>query len=95
MLKPKNKLCGEVVFRFSWPGESNRPSSLPSITPLQQILKILIKQKLSTFKIFATVDKRQRFKSFIRQTISVRLEHSSRNAENSFVNNFKIADYFF
>jgi len=31
---------------------------------------------------------------FISQT-SIRLEHSSSNAENSFVNNFKIADYFF
>jgi len=39
ILKPKYKLSGEVVFTFSWPGESNRPSSLPSITPLQQTLK--------------------------------------------------------
>jgi len=36
------------------------------------------------FKIFVTVDKHQRFKSFISQTISIRLEHSSSNAENSF-----------
>jgi len=47
------------------------------------------------FKIFVTVDKHQCFKSFISQTISVRLEHSSKNAKNSFVNNFKISDYFF
>jgi len=47
------------------------------------------------FKIFITVDKHQDFKSFISQTTSIRLEHSSSNAENSFVNNFKIADYFF
>ena len=47
------------------------------------------------FKIFVTVDKHQRFKYFIRQTTSIRLEHLSSNAENSFVSNFKIADYFF
>ena len=47
------------------------------------------------FKIFVTVDKDQRFKSFIRQTTSIRLEHSSSNAENSFVSNFKISEYFF
>jgi len=47
------------------------------------------------FKIFVAVDKHQRFKSVIRQMTSTRLEHSSRNAENSFVSNFKIADYFF
>ena len=47
------------------------------------------------FKIFVTVEKHQRFKSFISQTTSVRLEHSSSNAENLFVSNFKIADYFF
>ena len=46
------------------------------------------------FKIFVTVDKHQRLKSFISQTTSVRLEHSSSNAENSFVSNFKIAGYF-
>jgi len=34
------------------------------------------------FKIFVTVDKYQRFKSFIRQTTSIRLEHASSNAEN-------------
>jgi len=53
----------------------------------------LIKQKISTFKIFATVDKHQLFKSFTRQTTSIRLKHSSSNAENSFVSNSKIADY--
>jgi len=47
------------------------------------------------FEIFVTVDKHQRFKCFIRQMTSIRLEHSSSNAENSFVSNFKIADYFF
>jgi len=47
------------------------------------------------FKIFVTVGKHQPFKSFIRPTTSIRLEHSSSNAENSFVDNFKIADYFF
>jgi len=47
------------------------------------------------FKIFVTVDKHQRFKYFIRQTTAIGLEHSSSNAENSFVRNFKIADYFF
>jgi len=46
------------------------------------------------FKIIVTVDKHQRLKSFISQTTSVRLEHSSSNAENSFVSNFKIAGYF-
>jgi len=30
------------------------------------------------FKILVTVDKHQRFKSFISQTTSIRLEHSSR-----------------
>jgi len=40
-------------------------------------------------------DKDRRFKSFIRQRTSIRLGHSSSNAENSFVSNFKIADYFF
>jgi len=39
------------------------------------------------FKIFDTVDKHQRFKSFVRQTRSIRLEHSSSNAENAFVSN--------
>jgi len=47
------------------------------------------------FKIFVTVDKHQRFKYCISQTTSIRPEHSSSNAENSFVNNFKIAHYFF
>jgi len=47
------------------------------------------------FKIFVTVDKHQRFKSFISQTTSIRLEHSSSSAEKSFASNFKIADYFF
>jgi len=46
-------------------------------------------------KIFVTVHKYQRLKSFIIQTTSIRFEHSSSNAENSFVGNFKIADYFF
>jgi len=32
----KKTISGEVT--FSWSGESNRPSSLPSITPLQQTL---------------------------------------------------------
>ena len=44
------------------------------------------------FKIFVRVDKHKRFKSFIRQPTSVRLEHSFSNAENSFVSNFKIVD---
>jgi len=46
------------------------------------------------FKILLTVDKHQRFKYFINQTTSIMFEHSSSNAENSFVNNFKVADYF-
>jgi len=46
------------------------------------------------FKIFVTVDTHQRFKSFIGQTTSIRLEHSSSNAENLFVSNFKISYYF-
>ena len=45
------------------------------------------------FKIFATGDERQRFKSFFKQAI--RFEYSSSNAENSFVSNFKILDHFF
>jgi len=53
-----------------------------------------MKQK-SMFKIFVTVDKHQRFKYFVRQTTSIRLEHLFRNTENSFVCNFKISDYFF
>jgi len=44
------------------------------------------------FKIFVTVEKHQRFKSFISQTTSIELEHSSSDIENSFVNNFEIAD---
>jgi len=47
------------------------------------------------FRIFVTIDKHQRFKSFIRQTRSTRLEHLSSNAENAFVRNFEIVDYFF
>ena len=47
------------------------------------------------FKIFVTVHKHQYFKSFVRQMISIRLEHSSINAENSFVSNFEIPDFFF
>jgi len=47
------------------------------------------------FKILVTVDKYQRLNSLIRQRTSIRLEHSSSNAENSFVSNFKIADCFF
>jgi len=47
------------------------------------------------FKIFAIVNKHQRFKSFISQTTSIRLEHSSSKAEKLFVSKFKIADYFF
>ena len=46
------------------------------------------------FKSFVTFDKHQRFKSFSQKT-SIRLEHSSGKAENSFVSNFKIGDYFF
>jgi len=46
-------------------------------------------------KIFVTVGKHQRFKSFISETTSIRLEHSSSNAENSLFSNFKIADYVF
>jgi len=47
------------------------------------------------FEMSLTVDKHQRFKSFISQTTSIRLEHSSSNAENSLFSSFKIADYFF
>jgi len=46
------------------------------------------------FKIFVTVDKHQRFKSFISQITSIRLEHPYSNAEKSFVSNFEIADSF-
>jgi len=38
ILKPKYKLSGDPVYTFSWPGESNRLSSLSSVTPLQQTL---------------------------------------------------------
>jgi len=31
ILKPKYKLSGGLVFTFSWPAESNRPSSLPHL----------------------------------------------------------------
>jgi len=47
------------------------------------------------FKIFVTVDKHQHLKSFVRQTTFIRLEHLSSTGENSFVSNFKLADYFF
>jgi len=30
---------GGAIFIISWPGKSNRPSSFPSIIPLQQTLK--------------------------------------------------------
>jgi len=46
-------------------------------------------------EIIATVDKDQHFKSFISQMASIRLEYSSRHAENSLVNNFQSADHFF
>jgi len=36
MLKPKYKLSGVVI--LSWPGKSNCPFSLPSITPLHETL---------------------------------------------------------
>jgi len=42
--------------------------------------------KLSTVYL---VDERQRFKSFVSQTTSIRLELSSSNAEKSCVSNFK------
>jgi len=44
-------------------------------------------------KTFVTVDKHQRFKSFVSQTTSVRHEHSSRNAQKPLVSNFKIAAF--
>jgi len=47
------------------------------------------------FKIFVTVDKHQRFKSFTRQMTSIRLEHSFSNAETSFVSDSKNTVYFF
>jgi len=49
------------------------------------------------FKIFVTVDKHQGFKSLTVKTqmTSISLEHSSSNAENAFVNNFKYADSLF
>jgi len=47
------------------------------------------------FKIFVTIDKQLRFKSFVSQTTSVRLKLSSSNSENLFVSNVKIPDYFF
>jgi len=43
---------------------------------------------MTKFKILLTVDKHQRFKYFISQTTSITLEHSSSNAENSFIDNF-------
>ena len=46
-------------------------------------------------KIFVTVDKHQRFKSFLSETPSIRFEHSSIKGENLFFSNFKIADSFF
>jgi len=45
--------------------------------------------------VFVTVDKDQRFKSFISQMTSIRLELSSSNADKLCVSNFQIADYFF
>ena len=90
ILKPKYKISRALVFTFSWPGESNRPLLLHC----NKYIKIIIKQKWSIFKILVTVDKHQRFQYFINQTTSIRLEYSSSNAENSFVNNFKIADDF-
>jgi len=44
------------------------------------------------FKIFVTLNKHT--SNLISQMTSVWLEHSSSNAENSFVSNFKIAGYF-
>jgi len=54
----------------------------------------LIKQKYQCLK-FLLVDKHQRFTTFIRPTTSITLEHLSSNAENSFANTIKVADYFF
>jgi len=39
--KPKHKLSGGLVLTFSWPGESNLSSSLPSGASLQQTLYIV------------------------------------------------------
>jgi len=47
------------------------------------------------FKMFVTVDKHHRFQSFISQATSIRLKHSSSNAENFFVSDFKIVGSFF
>jgi len=44
--------------------------------------------------LFVTVHKRQRLKSFINQTTSIRLELPA-TLEKSFVSNFKITCYFF
>jgi len=38
ILKLKYNISGGLVFTFSWPGESYRPSSLSSVTQLQQTL---------------------------------------------------------
>jgi len=70
-------------FTFSCPGESNRPSSLPSITPLQQTLGNIDNKNSESLKSLLQLinSKHQRFKSFISQTTSIKLEHMSRNAE--------------
>jgi len=62
-------------FSCCGPFEVKSPLFLPSVAPLQQTLQNIDRTKISMFEIIVTVDKHQRFKSFIRQTRSIRLEH--------------------
>ena len=34
--KTERSASGDLDFTFSWPADSNRPSSIPPVTPLQQ-----------------------------------------------------------
>ena len=45
--------------------------------------------------MFVAINKHQRFKSFINQTTSIKLNYSSSNTEKSFVSNCKISDDIF
>jgi len=96
MIKPKYRLSGGWFLHLAGQGSQIAPLPFRQLLNCNKQFKILIKQKYSMFKIFVTVDKHLSFKSFIRQTAStvISLEHLSSNAENSFVSNFKIADYF-
>jgi len=90
----KSKLSGGLFFTFSWGVKS------PLFPPVRystatNTLTYWLNKNNHCLKVVVTVDKHQRFKSFIRQMTSTRLEHLSSKPEKSFVSNFKIADYFF